>query len=41
MEVDAKSKICPVCSYEFPGYSLPVKWVAVLLLVLLLLYFVL
>lgn len=33
MEVDASSKVCPICSFEFPS---PVKlqWIAVVLLVI-------
>jgi RNA polymerase subunit RPABC4/transcription elongation factor Spt4 len=35
MEVDAKSKSCPVCNYEFTGSNQPVlKWIALLLVIL-------
>jgi RNA polymerase subunit RPABC4/transcription elongation factor Spt4 len=41
MEIDAKEKICPICSYEFAEHSSAVKWVALLLALLFLLYFLL
>lgn len=41
MEVEAKSKTCPVCGYEFAEYSSSYKWIAILLVVLFLLYLVL
>ena len=34
MEVDGTSKVCPICGYEFGGYSPTVKWVAIVLLVI-------
>lgn len=40
MTVDAKSKECPVCGYEFTGYSVQIKWVAILLVIMFLLYFI-
>ena len=42
MEVDASSKVCPVCSYEFTGTngSGILKWVAILLAILFLLYLI-
>jgi len=40
-EIDAESDICPICSYEFPAASKFPKWIAILLIVLLLLYFIL
>lgn len=36
MEVDEKSKTCPVCGYEFPS-PFKLQWIALLLLVLFLL----
>jgi RNA polymerase subunit RPABC4/transcription elongation factor Spt4 len=39
MEVDADSKICPICSYEFPRSGKFPKWIAILLIILFLLYF--
>jgi RNA polymerase subunit RPABC4/transcription elongation factor Spt4 len=39
MEIDAESKMCPVCSYEFPARNNSLKWVA-LLLALLFLYLI-
>ena len=41
MEVDARSKECPVCGYEFTGYSTGFKWVAVVLILIFLLYLLL
>lgn len=41
MEIDAKSKECPICGYEFADYSSGVKWVALLLALLFLLFFLL
>jgi RNA polymerase subunit RPABC4/transcription elongation factor Spt4 len=41
MEIDYKEAICPICGYEFPQTSKTVKWVAILLLVVTLLYFIL
>lgn len=41
MEIDAKSKECPICGYEFPAFSRGIQWVAVLLIVLMLLFFIL
>lgn len=36
MEVDAKSKSCPICAYEFTNTSQGwVKWLAILLLVII------
>lgn len=42
MMVDAKSRICPVCNYEFAeaGTSLT-KWVALILALILLISFIL
>ncbi len=39
MEIDAKSKTCPICGYEFPRQSPWIQLVAVLL-VLLFLYLI-
>ena len=36
MSIDARSKTCPVCSYEFPGVTLAVKLIAVALILLFL-----
>jgi hypothetical protein len=41
MEIDAKSKECPICGYEFPGYSPAVKWTALILAIIFLLSFLL
>ncbi|MDV3307435.1 MAG: hypothetical protein LOY03_01280 [Cyclobacteriaceae bacterium] len=40
MEVDAKSRTCPICGYEFPTRSNMLKWVAIALVLLLLLLWV-
>lgn len=40
MEVDAKSKTCPVCQYEFTRQSSPVRWIALLLVLLFVLYII-
>jgi hypothetical protein len=39
MEVAANSKECPICGYEFAEYSTSMKWVALILALLFLLYF--
>lgn len=41
MEIDAKSKRCPVCDYEFPSTNSGLKWAAIVLAVLFLLYMIL
>lgn len=41
MEVDAKSKECPICGYEFTDFSPGIKWVAILLILLFILYMIL
>ncbi|MBL0741473.1 hypothetical protein [Chryseolinea lacunae] len=41
MEVDANSKTCPICSYEFPPKARGLKWVAFLLAIFLLLLWLL
>ncbi|UII32491.1 zinc ribbon domain-containing protein [Fulvivirga ulvae] len=41
MEVEADSKVCPVCGYEFPGFGKGIQWVAILLVLLMLLFFIL
>jgi hypothetical protein len=40
MQVDANSKVCPICAYEFPGKPV-LKWVAIGLAILWLLYIIL
>ena len=39
MKIDAKSKVCEVCNYEFPDHNRGLKWAAFLLAVLLLLLY--
>ncbi len=41
MEIDAKASTCPVCGYEFTGFSPWIKWVAIGLIILFLLYMIL
>jgi RNA polymerase subunit RPABC4/transcription elongation factor Spt4 len=38
MEIDANLKCCPVCNYEFPRTSNLLKWTALLLALLFLLF---
>jgi predicted amidophosphoribosyltransferase len=40
MEVDAGSKVCPVCGYEFTRQGGGIKWAALLLALLFLLYLI-
>jgi RNA polymerase subunit RPABC4/transcription elongation factor Spt4 len=37
MEVDSRSKVCPVCQYEFAETSTGMRWAVILVLILLLL----
>jgi len=39
MMVDANSKECPICSYEFAETKAGYRWVAILLLVIMLMYY--
>lgn len=41
MEIDADNDICPICAYEFPKSGNFPKWIAILLVILFLLYFIL
>ena len=41
MMIDDDSTLCPVCGYEFPKQSTGIKWVAIVLLMVLLGYFLL
>ncbi|RMG27720.1 MAG: hypothetical protein D6730_06590 [Bacteroidetes bacterium] len=35
MQVDANSKTCPICQYEFTGgFSPALKWIAIVLLII-------
>jgi RNA polymerase subunit RPABC4/transcription elongation factor Spt4 len=38
MEIDAKSKFCPICNYQFSEQSSALKWIALALAILFLLY---
>ncbi|MFO7256506.1 MAG: hypothetical protein DIU61_002365 [Bacteroidota bacterium] len=40
MEVDAESSTCPICGYEFPTRGGTLKWVAIVLVLLLLLLWI-
>lgn len=41
MDVDGKSKVCPICNYEFVGQPAGVRWIALLLFALFLTYLIL
>ena len=42
MNVNTKSKVCPICAYEFTdANSQGIKWVAIILALLFLLYLIL
>jgi len=36
MEIDPDSKVCPICGYEFPGYTSSTKLIAFFLALLFL-----
>jgi RNA polymerase subunit RPABC4/transcription elongation factor Spt4 len=38
MEIDEKSKVCPICEYEFATQSSWLTWVAILLILLFIFY---
>ncbi|MBX2956782.1 MAG: hypothetical protein KF846_11530 [Cyclobacteriaceae bacterium] len=40
MNIDAKSKTCPICGYEFPKANKLNQWIVILLVVLFLFYIV-
>jgi len=40
MEIDSAATTCPICGYEFPAQNKIYKWVAILLLVVILIYFI-
>jgi RNA polymerase subunit RPABC4/transcription elongation factor Spt4 len=40
MEIDADSRICPICGYEFPGTKMGYKWIAILLVILILFFMI-
>ena len=39
MEVDAGAEVCPICGYEFPKQSKAVQVMAVIMIILLLIWF--
>jgi RNA polymerase subunit RPABC4/transcription elongation factor Spt4 len=41
IEIDADSDICPYCGYDLPRERTGVKWVAALLIILMIFYLVL
>jgi RNA polymerase subunit RPABC4/transcription elongation factor Spt4 len=40
MEIDAKSTVCPICGYEFPVQNKIYVAVAIILLIVIALYFI-
>jgi hypothetical protein len=40
MEIDSKSKFCPICQFEFPQGSPWITWIAILLLIVWLLTYI-
>ena len=40
MEVDIKSEVCPICKYQFTRQSSSLKWAALLLAILFLIYLI-
>ena len=40
MQIDADSRQCPVCNYEFPPANRGLKWAAILLALLFLFYMI-
>jgi RNA polymerase subunit RPABC4/transcription elongation factor Spt4 len=40
MEVDEKSKVCPICKYEFTQRGNGLKWAALILAILFLIYWI-
>jgi RNA polymerase subunit RPABC4/transcription elongation factor Spt4 len=40
MMIDDSSKTCPVCGYEFPGSPAALRWAALLLAILFLIYLI-
>ena len=41
MEIDSSEERCPICGYEFPTQSPVIRWVAILLVILIILFFIL
>ena len=41
MEIEAKSKVCPICQYELPAQNNWVKWLAIAMVILFMLYLIL
>ncbi|MBT1702234.1 zinc ribbon domain-containing protein [Chryseosolibacter indicus] len=40
MEVDVKTRTCPICGYEFTTSSSSLRWVALLLALLFIIYII-
>jgi RNA polymerase subunit RPABC4/transcription elongation factor Spt4 len=41
MMIDEKSKVCPVCQYEFPSGMGALQWTAIALVILFVVYMIL
>ena len=41
MQIEPNKEECPVCGYEFPSNPPIIKWAAVILILIFLLYFML
>jgi len=41
MEIDADSKVCPICQYEFPTQAKGDVWIAVILIIAFVLWIIL
>jgi hypothetical protein len=41
MDIPSDSKTCPVCGYEFPRSNNGLRWIALALAILFMLYFIL
>jgi RNA polymerase subunit RPABC4/transcription elongation factor Spt4 len=39
MMINKTESVCPICSYEFPSESKALKWTALLLIAVFILYF--
>jgi len=37
MLIDERSRVCPICNYEFPVRQPLLKWIAIILLILIIL----
>jgi RNA polymerase subunit RPABC4/transcription elongation factor Spt4 len=39
MEIDSDANVCPICAYEFPETKFPLKWIALILAIIVALFF--